>query len=588
MWVDTQLLRITLALIAAAFASKTSAQDFAIEHVSVLTMDSAQMLRDQTVLISGGKVTNVDGSARVRIPEGFRSISGRGKYLLPGLADMHVHLQSPIDLTEFLINGVTTAFDLNGKSGYLQWRTQIKTGKILGPQLFLSGPYFRDPEPVGEAMQRVDEIAAAGYDAIKIKNNVTREEFDAIVEEAKKKNLLILGHTPRLPGLRHALESGLNLAHEEELLYGAFSPDGIYGNVEHGPDKVKEVVEEVRSSNTFLIPNLVMYDAIYRQASDFENFAKQPEFAYLSPWQRDRFFFQNPYKNRPTEDQEEFRENLSFMKSVLTLELQKAGVKLLAGTDAEGLGTMAGFSLVDELEELHQSGLTTYEALQTATAYPALFVHQETAFGKVGKGFRADLILVDANPLKNLSNLRRLSGIFVNGKWLPENELARMKQSLAARFEEQLATGLRLLAAGGAEETERFLEFNDPYERMGSYLLQSVLEHDGLSQLAALVEKVRATNPSSSLTSEAAINTLGYALLGKKQVDRAIQVFIWNAKAFPSSANAQDSLADAYIAKKDIPSAMDAYKKALEINPTYENAKVARRYLTEHREFPEK
>jgi hypothetical protein len=332
---DTSVFSAALALFAMAFAGNTSAQNFAVEHVSVLTMGSPRMLEDQTVLISHGQVTKVDRSSRVRVPAGFQSISGRGKYLLPGLADMHVHLQSPIDLAEFLINGVTTAFDLNGKSAYLQWRMQIKTGKILGPQLFLSGPYFRDPEPVGEAVRRVDEIAAAGYDAIKIYNFVTREEFDAIVEEAKKKNLLILGHTPRLPGLRHALESGVNLAHEEELLYGAFSPEGIYKNVEHGPDKVREVVEELRSSHTFLIPNLVMYDTICRQASNFEDFAKKPEFAYQSPWQRDRFFFQNPYKNRPTEDQEEFRENLSFMKSVLTLALQKAGVKNAGRHDAD-------------------------------------------------------------------------------------------------------------------------------------------------------------------------------------------------------------------------------------------------------------
>lgn len=291
------------------------------------------------MLIAGGQVTNVDHSSRLRVPQGFRSINGRGKYLLPGLADMHVHLQSQVDLTEFLVNGVTTVFDLNGKSAYLLWRSQIRTGTILGPQLFLCGPYFRDPEPLDEAVQRVDEIATAGYDAIKIKNNVTREEFDAIVAEAKKKGLLILGHTPRLPGLRHALESGLNLAHEEELLYGAFSPDGIYGNVDHGPDKVKEVVGEVRSSNTFLIPTLVMYDAIYHQASNFEDFARKPEFAYLSPWQENRFLFQNPYKYRSTKQQEEFKENLVFMKSVLTLALQKAGVKMLAGTDAEGLGT---------------------------------------------------------------------------------------------------------------------------------------------------------------------------------------------------------------------------------------------------------
>jgi hypothetical protein len=325
-----------------------------------------------------------------------------------------------------------------------------------------------------------------------------------------------------------------------------------------------------------------MYDAIYLQASDFEDFAKKPEFGYLSPWQKDRFFFQNPYQNRPKDDQEEFRENLSFMKSVLTLALQKAGVKMLTGTDAEGLGTIAGFSLVDELEELHASGLTNYEALQTATAYPALFVHQESVFGKVRNGFRADLVLVDQDPLQKLSSLRNLAGVFVKGKWLPESELTQMRQSLTARFEQQLETSRRLFKAGKTEEAQRFLESNDPYERMNAYLLLSVLTQDGFSQLTALVEKLRASNPSFPLTSEAAINSLGYLLLGKKQLDAAIQVFTWNAERFPSSANAQDSLADVYQAKNDVASASGAYKRALEIDPAYSNAEFARRYLSEH------
>jgi hypothetical protein len=206
---------------------------------------------------------------------------------------------------------------------------------------------------------------------------------------------------------------------------------------------------------------------------------------------------------------------------------------MLAGTMPIRLGTLAGFSLVDELQELHESGLTNYEALQTATVYPALFVHQETGFGRVQNGFRADLILVNSNPLEDLSSLRKLAGVFVKGKWLPESELAQMKQSLAIRFEEQVETGLRLLKSGKADEAQSFLAFNDPYERMGSYLLQSLLEKDGFQQLTALVQKLRATSPLSSVTSEAAINSLGYALLGKKRVDKATQVFMWNAKAFP-------------------------------------------------------
>lgn len=561
----------------------SSAQDFAVVNVSVITMESPSILKEQTVLISKGRISRIGKSSSLKVPKGFVQVDGKGRYLMPGLADMHVHLQSPIDLTEFLVNGVTTVFDLNGKPAYLRWRKRIETGEMVGPQLFLCGPYFRDPEPVDDAVRRVDEIAATGYDGIKIKNNVTREEFDAIVAEAKKKKLLLLGHTPRLPGFHHALEAGLNLAHEEEILYGAFSPDGIHGNVEHGPEKVKRVVEEVRASGTFLIPTLVMYDAIYRQATGFEDFARRPEFAYLSSWQRDRFDSQNPYKDSPKDDQDEFRENLAFMKSVLTPALQKAGVKMLAGTDAEGLGTLAGFSLVEELEELHQSGLTNYEALQTATSYPALFVHREERFGKVRAGMRADLVLLNQDPLADLGHLRDLAGVFVGVKWLGTPELAQMRRDIPKNFATQLETARRLIEDGATEQALTFLEFNDPYERMGAHILQTMLAQDGFPRFRNWVESVRPKHPSTSLTSESAINSLGYALLTRRKLDVAIQVFDWNAQEFPLSANAEDSLADAYRTKTDFALAVVAYQKALAINPNYGNAGFARRFIQEHR-----
>ncbi len=556
---------------------------YSIEHVSVISMkNSADVQSEQTVIVANGRIAVVGPSSQVRVPVSSFRIDGTNKFLLPGLADMHVHLQSPVDLTLFLVNGVTTVFDLNGKATYLEWRRQLQRREILGPQLFLCGPYFRDPEPVTEAIARVDAIAAAGYDAIKIKNNVTAEEFDAIVQEAKTHRLLILGHYPRKVEWQHVLSSGLNLAHEEEVLYGAFSPDGVYGDVEHGPEKVASVVQEISSSHTFLIPNLVMYSAISQQASDFPEFSARSEFTYLSPWQRDRFLANNPYKNRPPSHQKEFETNLAFMKSVLTPALQKAGVKMLAGTDSEGLGTLAGFSLVDELELLHESGLTNFEALQTSITYPALFVGREKEFGEIAPGFRADMMLVNDNPLSSLDGLRNVAGVFAAGEWLPEQRLTQLLNDVPNRYTDLQATAERLLTHNNPQQLLRFLDFNDPYHKIGIFLLDRLITRRGFSTFTKVITNLRKYPTSAPLTSEASISNIGYGLLGQKQPDQAIRVFKWNAAVFSHSANAYDSLADGYIAKHDTEAAIGAYERALVINPSYPNADHARAYTQQH------
>jgi hypothetical protein len=557
-------------------------RSYSIEHVSVISMNSADVHPDQTVVIANGRIAVVGPSSKVRVPANSFRINGTNKFLLPGLADMHVHLQSPVDLALFLVNGVTTVFDLNGKATYLEWRRQLQRREILGPQLFLCGPYFRDPEPVPEAVARVDAIAAAGYDAIKIKNNVTAEEFDAIVQEAKTHGLLILGHYPRKVDWQHVLSSGLNLAHEEEVLYGAFSPDGVYGDVDHGPEKVANVVQAIALSRTFLIPNLVMYSAISQQARDFSEFSARSEFTYLSPWQRDRFLSNNPYKNRPPNHQKEFETNLVFMKSVLTPALQKAGVKMLAGTDSEGLGTLAGFSLVDDLKLLHESGLTNFEALQTSTTYPALFVGREKEFGEIAPGFRADMMLVNDNPLSSLDSLRNVAGVFAAGEWLPEQRLTQLLNDVPNRYADLQATAERLLTDNNPRQLLRFLDFNDPYHGMGILLLDRLIKRRGFSSFTRVITNLRKYPNSAPLTSEATISTIGYGLLGQKQPDQAVQIFSWNAATFPQSANAYDSLADGYIAKHDTKAAIAAYERALVINPSYPNAPNARAYVKQY------
>ena len=195
------------------------------------------------------------------------------------------------------------------------------------------------------------------------------------------------------------------------------------------------------------------------------------------------------------------------MEGVLTPALEKAGVKMLAGTDAEGLGTIAGFSLIDDLKLLHESGLTNFEALQTATSYPALFVGQERAFGSIVRGSRADLILLTDNPLANLENLRGTAGVFVAGKWLTRNTLERFLEQVPQRYNQQLHVAMQLLVENKAEDLFRFLDFNDPYQRMSAFLLASLFKKHDFSTFTATVEKLRQHFPDTALTSERAITS---------------------------------------------------------------------------------
>lgn len=582
-----RLLRMALcmaALASAAAAARPGGPDtrpIAFVHASVVPMDREAVLRDQTVVVSGGRIAALGPAGRTPVPAGARVIDAAGRYLSPGLADMHVHVYAPQELTLYVVNGVTTVFNLNGRPQDLAWRRRIAAGELLGPAIYSAGPTFDRPRPPEEAVAEVDRQAAAGYDAVKIYNQVGAAEYRALTDEAKKQGLVLVGHVAREPGFSATLAAGQSIAHAEEYVYTFFNDDPDPANVTVHPldtAKIPKAVEMSREAGISVIPTLVAFHNIVRQAEDVKAYLRDPNLAYIPPFMRARLEpAVNTYANRwPEEKVAGLAVSYEFQRQ-LVKALHRGGVPILAGTDASWLG-VPGFCLVEEIENFQDLGFTPYAALKTATVDPARLLKQEGEFGTIAVGKRADLILTRENPLEDVRRLRGLVGVMANGRWVPQDERRRLLEGLPASYRDTLAR-LERDAVANPRALDAYLEANDPFGEIGGAVLASIASSRGPSGLVELLHGVRKTDPDSPLLREEAVNELGYSLAAKKQTDAAIAVFRLNTELYPASGNTYDSLAETYLASGNPELARKFYARALEVQPDYPNAKAAREIL---------
>ena len=348
----------------------------AFVHANVIPMNREVVLEDQTVVIAGGKIASIAPSAKAALPAGAKAIDARGKYLLPGLTDAHVHLQTPIEFPVYLANGVTTVYNLDGRPAHLAWRKKIAAGERIGPAIFSPGPIFFQATTAEEAVRKVDEQAALGYDAVKIYNGVSKEAYPALIAEAKKKNMLLMGHVARKPDFEMTLDSGQSIAHLEEYTYTFFNPkrDNNDTHIVYDENKIPEAVRLTVKAGIYVTPTLANYATIVQQATDLQEFLKNPQLRYDAPWTLANFQPEvNRYKNGFAETAyPRLRASLALQRK-LVKALQDAGVPILSGTDASDVGPVAGFGLHEELQEFVKDGFTPYQALLTATVNPARF-----------------------------------------------------------------------------------------------------------------------------------------------------------------------------------------------------------------------
>jgi len=567
-------------------AKSDQASAIAFVHVNVIPMDRETVLEDQTVIVEGGTIAAVGPAADTAIPSGARQIAARGKYLIPGLTDAHVHLQSPTEFPLYLANGVTTVFNLDGRPAHLLWRKKIASGEMQGPTIFTTGPIIDKAPQADEAARMVDEQAALGYDGVKIYNGVSKEAYPALIAEAKRKKLLLMGHVARKPDFEMTLASGQSIAHLEEYTYTFFNPqrDADNRHIVYDESKIPEAVRLTVKSGIYVIPTLSTYATILQQATALDEFLKRPELRYDPPWIQAALQPEtNRYKNGfAPAVYPRIRTSLALQRKLLKA-LEDAKVPLLCGTDSSDVGPVAGFGIHEELQEFVSDGLTPYQALQTATVNAARYFGRSAEFATITTGKRADLVLLRANPFAEIGNTRGIEGVMVRGRWLEKKELTTAVEKVPASYAEQVRTVAGEIRTN-PEPALRYLEENDPFDNISSAVLAEMVRGQNVDELRGIVHELRRKHPDSRLGSERSVNDLGYNLLGQKKYTEAIAVLRLNTEEFPKSANAWDSLGEALFKSGDVTHAVESYRKALEADAQYPNAEAAKKFVADHQQ----
>lgn len=413
----------------------------AFVHVNVVPMIDERTLPDHSVIVRDGKIALLGPSAQIAIPDGAHRIDGTGKYLMPGLADLHTHINYVEDLLPYIANGVTTVLNMGSPSAILQFRDRVNRGELLGPTIFASafvdgdgnrGWIVSTPE---EAQADVRDIKSRGWDFIKVYNSIKADVFTALMSEAKQQNIAVIGHGVRAPGLTNILQAGqVMIAHAEEYLY-------TYFNNTLDESKIPGAVAITQNAGTFVTANLSTYETINQQwgsrtATFSQSILARPEMKYLHPNYASGWRSANRYAGYNGN----LDRQLVFLQK-FTKPLYDAKVPLLLGTDSPAfdiLGMFPGFTIHDDLQAYVKAGLTPYQALQTGTKNAGEFINRFIAnaepFGTIAIGQRADMILLAANPLIEVANVAQRAGVVVRGRWLSEGKLQQLLEEMAKSF----------------------------------------------------------------------------------------------------------------------------------------------------------
>ena len=426
-------MRTLLALVVGAACAV--AGDIAFVDVTVVPMDRETRLVHRTVLVRDGVIASVGAVDDVTIPEGARRIDGRGKFLMPGLADMHVHVWYEEEFLLFLANGVTTVRNLWGTPLQRRWQQEIARGERLAPNLYTTGTILDGKPPTwqrsrvvttpDEARAAVRAQADAGYPAIKVYSRLRPDVYHALVDEAGKRKLRVTGHVPWSVGIEGVIAAGQRCI--EHL-------DGyVVGHRPFQPKILAQLAEKTAKAGVWNCPTLVVYTKFVPPAGVMRERAR-PEMRFVPPrlratWDPSRDFRirdATPATFRALRRTDESRRQMVKM-------LQDAGARLLLGTDSSNPFVVAGWSVHEELELLVGAGLTPFEALRTGTANAGAYCGE--AWGTVAEGQRADLLLLDRDPLADVAHIKRPAGVMVRGRFLARAEFDHRLKELAASYE---------------------------------------------------------------------------------------------------------------------------------------------------------
>ncbi len=457
-------LKTAAALVLAA--APATAQSTAFVGVTVIPMDRERTLANQTVVVTNGKVTAMGPAASVTVPAGAARVDGRGKFLMPGLAEMHAHVppqQANDQLLRdimflYVANGVTTIRGMLGAPYQIQLREQLTSGAMLGPRFYVGAPSINGnsaPDPA-TAARLMREHHAAGYDLVKLHPGITRATYDSAVAVGRALGITMAGHVPTGVGIRHAIATRLStIDHLDGYIEGAVS-EAMAARIAHPtdqvalpeawrdvtPERLRALVRDTRAAGIAVVPTMYLWENLWLPPEG-ETIESRPEMKYVpKPWvtgwknqMAGRVNF-NRQNNLAASD---IQAMLQKRRELLRM-LQAEGVPILMGTDSPQMLNVPGFALHRELKVMAESGLTPYQVLTSGTTNVATYVanvlKKPASFGTVAVGQDADLVLLDANPLASLDNLNRRAGVMVRGTWVSGEEITKGLAAIAARYQE--------------------------------------------------------------------------------------------------------------------------------------------------------
>lgn len=419
-------------------------KEIVIRSVNVVPMDRETILENYDVIIKDGRIKAMGPSQSIMFDNQATLVDGNGKYLMPGLAEMHAHVP-PVDdinpmkevLMLYALNGITTIRGMLGHPKHLELRKKLADGEIMGPRLYTSGPSFNGTtvKTAEDGINKVKEQKAAGYDFLKLHPGLSRTSFDAIVKTANEVHIPFAGHVSWDVGIWHAIESNYRSIDHLDAFVEGLVPNinnikeadagfmGIYIADQADVSILPKIIKGLRDHHVWVVPTQALAERWLSATMTTAQCAAAPEMKYMDAATAKRWA---EAKEASVTDARYKKENFAgFLKlrRKMIYECQKGGVGMLLGSDAPQVYNVPGFSIHHELQYMVNAGLTPFEALQMGTVNVARFFERSDA-GTIKTGNVSDLVLLSGNPIENIRNTSRIEGVMLGNLWLSKEFIA--------------------------------------------------------------------------------------------------------------------------------------------------------------------
>ncbi|MEL6922614.1 MAG: amidohydrolase family protein [Bacteroidota bacterium] len=440
-------------------ATGTNPASYAITNVNLLPMTSETVIPGQTVIVRDGKIHKILDEKTLRLSPNTKVIDGTGKYLMPGLAEMHAHIPVAQNGDEtyvketlflYLANGITTIRGMLGDPYHLELKQKVANGSIASPRIFTSSPSLNGntiPTPE-EAKAKVTQYQKDGYDFLKIHPGIPLDAFNAMAQTAEEVGIRFAGHVPIDVGIRRAIAAGYEtIDHADGYLEGLVPEKAVDDPTANGffgynfakiadPAGIPDLCKATKAAGIYVVPTQSLMVRVTSKRSP-EEILNDPEMKYLPAKTRYQWRHQGrQWLMGNSEMGEGYADKFIAIRKQLLKTMQEQGVDLLLGSDSPQIFNVPGFSIQHELQSLVDAGLTPYKAMATGCVNVGKFYAAEEPFGTLVEGAAADMILLEANPLEDISHLMRKTGVFYRGQYLAKADIEKELAAIEARHSE--------------------------------------------------------------------------------------------------------------------------------------------------------